>query len=74
MSGFIHVLLGIVLMAYLGPAIAIAMHLILREGYLSADRQYSARERVEGVLVSVGTGVLWLPSLIALFVQAILGR
>jgi hypothetical protein len=61
-------------MAYLGPAIAVAAHVIARGGYLSSDRKFTVSERVLGVLEALLIGALWLPALIVLLVQALIGR
>jgi hypothetical protein len=72
--GIGSLVIAFVAMAYLGPAIAIAVHIITREGYLSSKRKLSLTRRALGVLEAVVIGLLWLPALIVLFVRAWLQR
>jgi hypothetical protein len=69
-----HWILAFVAMAYLGPAIAVATHVIARGGYLSRRRKLSWSARIRGVLKALALGLLWLPTLVLLLVRAAIGR
>lgn len=72
--GFGRLILAFLAMAYLGPAIAVAAHMISTGGYLSSRRKLSASERVWGVLEAIVLGLLWLPTLVVLLIRAAIGR
>ncbi len=72
--GLGSLLIAFFAMAYLGPAIAIAAHMIVRGGYLSPERTLSWTERVYGVLEAMVVGLLWLPALVLLLIRALIGR
>jgi hypothetical protein len=72
--GIGSIVIAFVAMAYLGPAIAIAAHVITREGYLSSKRKMPLARRALGVLEAIVIGLLWLPALIVLLVRALLQR
>lgn len=72
--GLGSLLLAFFAMAYLGPAIAIAAHMIVRGGYLSLERKISWTDRVYGVLEAIVIGLLWLPALLLLLIRALIGR
>lgn len=72
--GFGRLILAFLAMAYLGPAIAVAAHMIASGGFLSSRRTLSWSERVWGVLEAVVVGLLWLPTLVLLLIRAAIGR
>ena len=72
--GIGDLLFAFLAMAYLGPAIAIAAHLITRGGYWSPSRPMRWTARVYGTLEAAVIGVLWLPALVVLLVRALIGR
>lgn len=72
--GFGRLLLGFLAMAYLGPAIAVAAHMIAAGGYLSSKRKLTLSQRAWGVLEAIVLGLLWLPTLVLLLLRAALGR
>ncbi len=61
-------------MAYLGPAIALALHRIITGGYLDLERDMSVKQRAYGVVEALWQGLLWLPMLVLLLVRALLGE
>jgi hypothetical protein len=72
--GFGSIVIAFFAMAYLGPAIAVAAHVILREGYLSQRTNLTLWQRFVGVLEALVIGLLWLPTLLLLLLRAALGR
>lgn len=72
--GIGDLLFAFLAMAYLGPAIAIAAHLITRGGYWAPSRAMRWTARVYGTIESAVIGLLWLPALVVLLVRALIGR
>ena len=62
------------MMAYFGPALAVAFHRIMSGGYLNFDKPMPAQTRLFGVAEALVQGLLWLPMLLLLLLRALLGK